>query len=189
MYEEKNIKWKKSQEGKNKKKGKALSNKSQKNEKISLKKVVKEKSIIPFIFKEINYKQLGYKLLLLLFIMNLLIFTISRIKKYHVLENENFYTNADYLLKTSLKYFQENQFPQNVGDSASFLLEEMRNLNLIEDIKDKDQKFCNYLDSYILLTKTALKEYRMKIHLKCQKKEYFLEKNIICSNHECSILN
>ena len=62
----------------------------------------------------------------------------------------------------------------------------MKNINLLDDIKDEENKFCNYLNSYIIFTKIASNEYRLKIHLSCPKKEKTKEEQIICNNKECS---
>lgn len=167
---------------------KKVSNKKKSNTK--KKKTIKKKNIqfvLPPILKKINWKELLLKLLALLFIMMLLIFTISRIKKHQEQKNANFNNNISIISNATLNYFQENSLPKNIGDSFSFILEEMKNLELISDIKDNDNRFCNYLDSYIILTKTTSEEYRLKIYLKCPNKAKAVEEKFICNDKNCFI--
>lgn len=182
----KNIKQKNTKVAQSKK----VSNKKKSNTKKKKKKTIKKKNIqfvLPPILKKINWKELLLKLLALLLIMMLLIFTISRIKKHQEQKNANFNNNISIISNATLNYFQENSLPKNIGDSFSFILEEMKNLELINDIKDDDNRFCNYLDSYIILTKTTSEEYRLKIYLKCPNKAKTVEEKFICNDKNCFI--
>lgn len=198
MYEEKEIKYKKRKkekmpkekmETKRKKQPKnEEKNESKKNNKTK-KEVIKKKnnSALLLLIKKINWKLLAIKLILLFISMMLVIFTISRIKKHHEKQNETFNNNISIISEASLEYFSQNPLPKNIGDSTSFILEEMKNLNLISEIKNEDNKFCNYLDSYIILTKTTNEEYRLKIYLKCPDKNKTIEEKMICTKNNCSI--
>lgn len=149
----------------------------------------KEKNIIieiPPIFFRINWKQLFIKLIILFSFMILLIFTISRIKIQYYKNNEIFENNINTIISATLKYFEKNELPNTVGTSSSLILEELRNKELLSDIKEND-KFCNYINSYIIFTKVLDNEYRLKVYLKCPSKDKTLEKIIICNNNICSI--
>lgn len=207
MYEEKEIKYKKRKkekipkektETKRKKQPKnEEKNESKKNNKTKKEVVKKEtkktnkkkknNSALLLLIKKINWRLLAIKLILLFISMMLVIFTISRIKKHHEKQNETFNNNISIISEASLEYFSYNPLPKNIGDSTSFILEEMKNLNLISEIKNEDNKFCNYLDSYIILTKTTNEEYRLKIYLKCPDKNETIEEKMICTENNCSI--
>lgn len=207
MYEEKEIKYKKRKkekipkektETKRKKQPKnEEKNESKKNNKTKKEVVKKEtkktnkkkknNSALLLLIKKINWKLLAIKLILLFISMMLVIFTISRIKKHHEKQNETFNNNISIISEASLEYFSQNPLPKNIGDSTSFILEEMKNLNLISEIKNEDNKFCNYLDSYIILTKTTNEEYRLKIYLKCPDKNKTIEEKMVCTENSCFI--
>lgn len=204
MYEEKEIKYKKRKKEKIQKEKMETKRKEQpkkeemkknnktkkeavkkKNKKTNKKK--KNNSALLLLIKKINWKLLAIKLILLFMSMMLVIFTISRIKKHHEKQNETFNNNISIISEASLEYFSHNPLPKNIGDSTSFILEEMKNLNLISEIKNEDNKFCNYLDSYIILTKTTNEEYRLKIYLKCPDKNKTIEEKMVCTENNCSI--
>lgn len=186
MYEEKEIRYKK----RNKEKKESEKIKIDKEKKINTtnKKTKKKKAyVLPTILKKIDYKLLFFKLIILLLAMMLITFTIARIKKHHEKQNAILNQNINIIANATLVYFSNNTLPINIGDSTSFILEEMKNLNMISEIKDEEDKFCNYLDSFIILTKTALEEYHLKIYLKCSTNEKTSEEKIICSQNNCSI--
>lgn len=202
MYDEKEIKYKKRKKEKIPKEEMKIKRKKQpKNEekrinnktkviKKETKKTNKKKknnSALLLLLKKINWKSLALKLILLFISMILVIFTISRIKKHHEKQNETFNNNISIISNASLEYFNNNPLPKNIGDSTSFILEEMKNLNLITEIKNDENKFCNYLDSYIILTKMTNEEYRLKIYLKCPDKNKTIEEKMICSENSCTI--
>lgn len=181
------VKKKKSDNKKNRNIKKGITKKSLKIPKEKKEKLKKKQFTLPPIFTKIDYKLLFFKLSILAIMMMLIIFTIARIKKHHEKQNEILNANINTILNTTLLYYEKNSLPINIGDSSSFLLEEMKNLNLIHEIKDEDNKFCNYLDSYIILTKTANIEYRLKMYLKCPSKEKTIEEKIICQENHCTI--
>lgn len=207
MYEEKEIQYKKRKKEKapKEKRTKNLAKKEKekkidKKKNTNVKKVITKKTpsikkrkikkkclTLPPILTEIDYKLLFFKLLILLLMMMLIIFTTARIKKHQEKQNEILNANINTITNATLEYYEKNSLPINVGDSSSFLLEEMKNLNLIQETKDEENKFCNYLDSYIILTKTANMEYRLKIYLKCPSKEKTVEEKIICQGNHCTI--
>ncbi len=166
MYEEKEIKIKKVKKQKN--------NKSNKQN-------------IPAIFLKINWFQLIFKLFILIMSMMLIIYTLSRVQKHNEKQIELFKNNIEIIENAALKYFENDKLPKNIGDSSSFILEEMKNLKLIDEIKDSENKSCNYPDSYIILTKTAIQEYHLKIYLKCSNSEKNVEEKLICNENECKI--
>lgn len=183
MYEEKEIKYKKRKKQLSSKKAE-IRNKV-KNIKWQEKK--KEILTIPPILTNIDYKLLFFKIFILLLAMMLIIFTIARIKKHNEMQNTTLNTNINQISEATIQYYKNNPLPINIGDSSSFILEEMKNLNLIEEIKDEEHKFCNYIDSYIIFTKISNAEYRLKIYLKCPSKEKMGEEKIICQENNCNI--
>lgn len=152
-----------------------------------VKKEKKKDSAFFFLISKMNWKLLAIKLLILFITMMLVIFTISRIKKHHEKQNATFNSNISMIADATLKYFQNNPLPKNIGDSSSFILEEMKNLDLIDEIQNEENKFCNYLDSYIIFTKIDNQEYHLKMYLKCPNKEKIVKEKIICTENNCSI--
>ncbi len=142
---------------------------------------------IPPIFKQIDYKLLFSKLGILLFIIFIIIFTISRIKKQQEKQFAVLNQNISTITNATLSYFNENPLPINIGDSTSFLLEEMKNLHYIGDIKDKEDKYCDTLDSFIILTKQKEDEYKLKIYLQCPKDKLQKEQIMVCTSNICTI--
>ncbi len=181
MYEEKEIKYKKRKKEKNKSK----TVKQHKERKpIDLKKRIYNSYPV---LERIDWKQLFKKLAILLIVIILIIFTISRINKHYKNQNSTFNNNLDKLIMGTLTYYQNNALPKNVGDSSSLVLEEMINLKFIDEIKDDNNKYCDYLNSYIILTKASVEEYRLKIYLKCPDKEKIKEEKMICNYNACEI--
>ncbi len=183
MYEEKEIKY---QKRKKEKKTMPKETKIEK-EKKTKEQGKKQPISLPPVLKKIDFQKLFTELAILIFVMMLIIFTLSRIKKQQQKLTETFKENMTSITNTALHYFEEKTLPQNTGDSTSILLEEMINLNLISEIKDEDNNPCNAMDSYILLTKTTKEDYRLKIYLKCPKKEQTLEQKVTCHNKVCNL--
>lgn len=180
MYEEKKKKKKieksKKTSGKNKFQKKKIEMKIPKLE-------IRDNSIL----KKIDWKKLGIKLGILFLTMLLLIFIVARLNKHQKRENDSFNTNIEKITKATADYFKTNPLPQNIGDSASLILEEMINLKLIDEIKNNQEKTCNKENSYIITTKTAIEEYHLKIYLECPEKKKVVEKKIICKEDNCTI--
>ena len=142
---------------------------------------------IPPILKRIDYKKLITELVVLVLVMMLLIFTISRIRKHQEKLNENFNNNITRITDATIAYFKENTLPQNIGDSTSFILKEMQNLEILTEVNDEKGNSCDTIDSYIILTKTMNEEYRLKIYLKCPNKEKTVEQRLTCKDKECIV--
>ncbi len=137
------------------------------------------------ILSKLNWRQIGTKLLILFIVIVLIIFTISRINKHQQKQEEILTTNIEKIITVAQTYFEANQKPQNIGDSSSLSLEELKNAQNIEEIKDNNNKYCDYLNSYIILTKTSNEEYRLKVYLKCSNKEKTKEETITCQTGKC----
>ncbi len=180
MYEEKEIKYKKRKQEKKRMPKTKIKIKERKMKK-------KKNNYFNSVWENINWKELGIKLSLLMIIMILILYTITRVNKLLQKENAFLDENIENILDGTFKYYQNNALPKNIGDSSSFLLEEMKNLNLISDIKDDQDKYCDYINSYIILTKTNVDEYRLKVYLKCHEKDKNVEKIITCQEDNCSI--
>ncbi len=139
----------------------------------------------PTILIKIDYKLLLLKLFILFLVMIIITFTTARLKKHHEKQNEMINNNLNIIATATKKYYENNLLPINIGDSTSFILEEMKNLELIDEIKDENNKYCNYLDSYIIITKIENNTYRLKIYLKCPSKEKILDEILICQEKNC----
>lgn len=169
MYEEKEIKYKKRKKEKNK------------NPK-------SKKSTTPEFIKKINWQQLIIKLLILLMVMILIIFTISRISKNNKEKNTTINKNLNEIIEGTLKLYNNQNLPHNIGDSTSLLLDEMLQKEIISPIKDSQKKACDFTNSYIIITKIAKEEYRLKIYLTCPSESKAIERAINCTT-ECQIEN
>ena len=170
MYEEKEIKYKK--------------RKPEKRKNFNLKKEVKIQT--PNFINNINWKQLFIKLCILIIIMVLIIFIISRINKNNKEKNLILNNNINTLIESTLAYYNDENLPQNDGDSTSMLLDEMIKKKIVNEIKDKNNKECSHTDSYIIITKTNSDNYQLKVHLSCSKENITLEKELICTK-DCRI--
>lgn len=186
MYEEKT---KKQRRKKEKKiiQGKVKNKKPKKQKKINLNlphiKIIENDSIL----KKIDWKSIGIKLGILFLAMLLLIFTIARLNKHQKKEQEAFNRNIEKITEATANYFKSSPLPKNIGDSASLVLEEMIHLKLIDEIKNNNDKVCNYQNSYTITTKTGNEEYHLKIYLECPEKKKVVEKRIICNENNCTI--
>lgn len=185
MYEEKEIKYKKRKKEKITPKRKFINPKQEKVQKIK-KETKRNKTNKRNITIKINWKQLIKELIVLIVAIVLIIFTISRINKHNENKNSDFNNNIETIKEALLSYYKTNNLPLNIGDSSSFILEELHKLELVDNIKEND-KYCDYLDSYTIITKTTNNEYRLKIYLKCPNTKKAVEEIIECNNNNCSI--
>lgn len=188
MYEEKEIKFKKVKRQKKKKKESKKKESKKKEKKTILITKEKEKRNRPQINipNTIDIKKIMLRLFTLVIVMMGIIFIISRIGKHNDQKNSTFTNNINEIINTTLTNYKQGQLPINIGDSTSFLLEELAEKNKMNDIKDKDGKSCDYINSYIILTKTKEKEYRLKVFLKCSDQEKTTEKILTCED-TCTI--
>lgn len=169
MYEEKEIKYKK-----------------RKKETFKLQKQSKRKKTD--FFNKIDWKQLSIKLIILILFMILIIFIISRISKNSKEKDTIINQNINTIITKTIKFYNNQNLPHNVGDSTSLLLDEMVQKNIIEVMKDKQGKTCDLNNSYIIITKITEQDYRLKVYLTCPKENKTIEKNINCAE-ECIIKN
>lgn len=169
MYEEKEIKYKK-------------------RKKEPVQKQKKEKKNSPELIEKINWKQLIIKLLILVLVMILIIFIISRVSKNNKEKDFVINNNLNTIINGTIDYYSKQNLPNNIGDSTSLLLDEMIQKELINPLLDKQEKECDSKNSYIIITKIAEKEYRLKVYLTCPKESKAIEKIISCEE-ECKIKN
>ena len=172
MYEEKEIKYKKRKIKRTKHK-----NNKQKTQFFSKPKIKISK---PDFFQKIDLKVLLIRLLVLLVIMITIIFIISRLNKNFKERNVIINSNINEIKIAALKFYNKNNLPQNIGDSTSLILDEMVDKNLINKLTDKKDKTCNFLNSYVIVTKTDIDNYRLKIYLTCPSEEKLTEFELIC---------
>ncbi len=164
MYNEKEIKYKK-----------------RKNNNFNLQ---KQKTIkIPNFINKINWKQLLSKILGLIIVLTLIIFIIFRINKSNKNDKQDLDNNANKIINASIKYFNTENVPKNIGDSTSFSLDEIIEKKLVKII---NKEKCNNKNSYIVLSKKNDDNYQLKLHLSCSKKEKTIEKKLICPKN-CQI--
>ncbi len=182
MYEEKKIKLKKRKKSKQIFPLTSKKTKKKKNIKITFSHLNIFRNYT--FLEKIDWKKLWIKLGILMLVMLLIIFTISRLNKYHKREDEIFNNNIAKVTKSTLKYFEENPLPINIGDSSSLLIDEMIKLEILDEVKEKD-KYCDYLNSYVIFTKVSSIEYRLKTYLDCPKKKKIVEQTITCENNHC----
>lgn len=129
------------------------------------------------ILSNINWHKIFTKLSVLYLVIILIIFTISRISNNSKKTNNIFNDNINTLKTSLLAYYKDNALPKNTGDSSSLTLEEMHKLKLFNEIKE-NENLCDYINSYVILTKTNITEYTLKIYLKCPIKSNLIEEKI-----------
>ncbi len=90
-----------------------------------------------------------------------------------VIKKSNMDSNLKLLDETAKKYFNESNYPKNVGDSLNVTLKSLVDDMIIEPIKDENGEICNLEESYIKVTKLE-NEYQIKSYLVCENKtDYF----------------
>ena len=158
------------------KKKKVLNKKESNNRFFTFKEEIKNNTLYSELLSNINWYDLIKKLTILLLSIIIIIFTISRINKYN--QKKAFSYENLTLLKNSLYDYYKNQpLPKNNGDSISLTLEQMEKLEIVKEIKEKNE-LCDPLNSYTILTKTSTNEYKLKIHLICPYSNNTLEEKI-----------
>lgn len=150
MYEEKEIKYKKRKKRKTPKKENNFH-------------FIKKESV----FFKIDWKKLFSKLIILVGVILLIIFTISRISNSIQEKNKVMNDNLDKITNATLEFFTKDSLPKNIGDSTSLLLDEMINKNIVEPMYDTNQKECDRANSYIILSKISNEEFKLKTYLSC----------------------
>ena len=171
MYEEKEIKFKK------RKSPQLINKKINKNTKRNLPKL---NINLPSYLNNIEWKKLIIKIGILIMIMLLITFIISRINKNNI-KNKQFLENEiKTIINNTINYYNSNNLPHITGDSTSVVLEDLINQEVLEPIKNLKNKSCDVQNSYIIITKIADTEYRLKIYLTCQKEEITKETELTC---------
>ncbi len=175
MYEEKEIKYKKRKIPKIKKKKK-------KAKFFNTPETTKKKNQF---FAKIDFKKIIIRLLILVLVMILIIFIISRVNKNYQNKNKVITDNMNSIVDATFKLYNKDNLPKNIGDSTSLLLEEMLDKELITPLKDKNNKECDLVSSYLIITKIDTNDYRLKIYLSCPSESKIKEIMITCNENEC----
>ena len=143
-------------------------------------------------------KGLIIKILIILICLALIIFLLFKFINRNNSGNNNnndnellvFNNNISILKAAGEEYFFTNQnLPKNVNDVISVNINDLKDEELVIDIKDYDDNKCSYNTSYISLTKNP-NDYKMEINLKCPSMEdsviyyYDLEYNCLTCNGE-----
>lgn len=175
MYEEKEIKYKKRKVSKTKEIKKKEQKKSFKFDnlpKIEIK--------LPTFLENIKWKEIIIKLAVLILVMLLITFIISRINKGNTENDKVMDSNINMIKNAMIDFYNPSNLPHNIGDSNSLVLDELIEKEVIKEIKDNKDKSCDSLNSYVIITKTDDIDYRLKIYLSCKKEEKTKEYDLIC---------
>ncbi len=87
--------------------------------------------------------------------------------------DEIFSNNVGRMKDAAIGYFTNERMPSKVGESKKLTLNEMYQLHLILELKDKDGKACDGEKSYVEMTKYD-EEYRLKVNLSCGEQEDYI---------------
>ena len=98
-------------------------------------------------------------------------------QKLTALDERVFVANIQDMKNASTSYFTTDKLPQRVDDSTKLTLREMLNLKLLIPFTDKNGNKCDSDLSYVLLTKKDT-NYVMKVNLKCQEQEDFIQEEM-----------
>ncbi len=128
--------------------------------------------------KQINYKSLILKLLLLalIFFAIFWLFTPRKDKKENN-DDKTFNKNITNMKSAAKKYFNDQTIlPSKTGERVRITLQEMLNKKLIVKFTDKNGHYCDVDNSYSQVTKTGDNEYQLKVLLSCEDQtDYIVE--------------
>lgn len=175
MYEEKEIKYKKRKVTKSKE-----TKKKTKKKNVNFEKLSKIKIKLPTFSENIKWKEIIIKLSVLILVMLLITFIISRINKSNIENSKVLDSNINNIKNAMINFYNPSNLPHNIGDSNSLILDELIEKEVIKEIKDSKNKSCDSLNSYVIITKTDDIDYRLKIYLSCKKEEKTKEYDLIC---------
>ena len=129
--------------------------------------------------EDFPYKNFLLKFIIIIIVVAILVCIVTAIsKKNQNIEPEGytdeiFSENLEKMKEHAIKYYNENNIPNEVGESSKLTLEKMISLKAITPIKDKDNKLCDNKKSYVKLTKKD-KEYQLKVNLFCSGEEDYI---------------
>lgn len=140
--------------------------------------------------KNVDWKNLIIKIIIVFAVMFLIIFTISRINKAtkpkaNEVINQN--DNLTYLTNTLLNYYNTKKLPKNAGDSTSMILKEMLDFNIIKNIQPNEQEIYDSKNSYIIVTKQSDETFKLRINLKWSTNELTLTQLFTCTEKNCTL--
>ncbi len=99
-----------------------------------------------------------------------------------VLYDEIFANNIARMKDAAVGYYTNERLPQKVGETKKLTLQQMYDLHLVLNMKDKDGKACDVNKSYVEITKYT-EEYRLKVNLSCGKQEDYIIVYLGCYNY------
>ena len=136
--------------------------------------------------RNINWKSLIIKILLLALIVFLIIWVIQINTKRNNEQNDTkvFNQNIATMKESSESYYKSNKLPENIGDKDKITLEEMIDNNLLMEFTDKNGNFCDEKNSYAQVTKTKENVYQLKVLLSCDDNTDYLVKNLTIENNK-----
>ena len=94
--------------------------------------------------------------------------------------------NLTYLTNTILEYYNTKKLPKKVGDSISMIFQEMRDFNIIKEIKPNEAENYDLRNSYIIITKED-EDFKFKINLKWCNNELTFTQYITCTEKNCTL--
>ena len=95
------------------------------------------------------------------------------IENLSILYDEIFANNVARMKDGAVGYFTNERLPKTVGESKKLTLQEMYELHLVLQLKDKDGNPCDTTRSYAEVTKYT-EEYRLKVNLSCGTQEDYI---------------
>ena len=106
------------------------------------------------------------------------------LERLSVLYDEIFANNVARMKDAAIGYFTNERMPQKIGESKKLTLQEMYDLHLVLQMKDKDGNACHVTKSYVEMTKYE-DEYRLKVNLSCGDQEDYIIVYLGCYDY-CS---
>ena len=123
-----------------------------------------------FIKRKINWVSVLLKLLLLFLVVFLIWFLIFGRKNDNkpAKNGKSMEDNLKVLKKDSIKYFDKDKLPKNIGEVKRVTLEEMIKNKATKEVIDKNGKECSKTSSYSQVTKVDENNYSLKVYIKCK---------------------
>ena len=123
-----------------------------------------------FIKRKINWVSVLLKLLLLFLVVFLIWFLIFGRKNDNkpAKKGKSMEDNLKVLKKDSIKYFDKDKLPKNIGEVKRVTLEDMIKNKATKEVVDKNGKTCSKTSSYSQVTKVDENNYSLKVYIKCK---------------------
>ena len=90
--------------------------------------------------------------------------------------------NLDTMKEVATAYYTIERLPQETGDSVTLTLQEMYDMKLLRELKDKNGKACDPEKSYVKITRLET-EWEMKVFLSCENEEDYIIVYVGCYDY------